>query len=343
VSEPDPGRYLLPEAENRRIFAERIVPHLLTGRAPQEIPTVVFLIGQPGAGKSRISAVIGDQLDRRGGFVDIDTDLYKPYHPEYDRLLAQDDTLMALHTGPDGRAWMARAHEYVRAQHINALIQEISDSPESVAHVMRQYCAAGFQVEVMIMAVSKPLSDQGIINRYHEQVRERGHGRLTVQAKADQSYAGILELADLVDQEQLADVVGVFRRGQGLPRYANSLDARRQWVAPARLRAAIADERVRPWTPEESADYRRTQQKLRRELGTEWAARLDEIERGAKALLSPSDREPTPEPRPGAQDFWRFRKTAPQVISDAREQVSTADADGTPNRHDHIQQHGYEP
>jgi hypothetical protein len=307
VSEPHPGRYLLPEAENRRIFAEEIVPELLAGRTAQDLPTAVFLIGQPGAGKSRISAVIGDQLDRWGGFVDVDTDLYKPYHPDYDRLLTQDDTLMALYIGPDGRAWMARAHEYVQTQRINALVQEIGQDPESVAAVMRNYRAAGFQVEAVFLAVSKPMSDQGIINRYHEQVRERGHGRLTVQAKADQSYAGILELADLVDREQLADLVGVFRRGEGQPRYANSLGPHQRWQAPAQLRTAIVAERSRPWTPQESADFRHTQQKLRREIGAEWQARLDDIDGSAAPLLLGSNSAPTVDAPPGAHDFWRYR------------------------------------
>lgn len=47
-------RYRLPKEENERIFRERIVPDLLQGRASQDTPTVVVLVGQPGAGKSRV-------------------------------------------------------------------------------------------------------------------------------------------------------------------------------------------------------------------------------------------------------------------------------------------------
>ncbi|MDT0573098.1 hypothetical protein RM704_37560 [Streptomyces sp. DSM 3412] len=47
-------RHRLSDAENRRIFRERIVPDLPAGRVGQETtPTVVFLVGRPGAGKSR--------------------------------------------------------------------------------------------------------------------------------------------------------------------------------------------------------------------------------------------------------------------------------------------------
>ncbi|MET9987864.1 zeta toxin family protein [Streptomyces rochei] len=100
--------------ENERIFRERIVPDLLEGRASQETPTVVFLVGQPGAGKSRVTELVAAQLNRHGGFVDADSDLYKPYHPAYAARMAQDDTLMAAYTRADGRAWMAQAEQDVR-------------------------------------------------------------------------------------------------------------------------------------------------------------------------------------------------------------------------------------
>nr|WP_278045851.1 zeta toxin family protein [Streptomyces sp. BK022] len=63
----------------------------------------------------------------------MDSDLYKPYHPQYAQLMAQDDRLMTLYTGPDGRAWMRQAQQFVRGedplsngQKLNALVQEIA-------------------------------------------------------------------------------------------------------------------------------------------------------------------------------------------------------------------------
>ncbi|CAL9332526.1 zeta toxin family protein [Streptomyces sp. enrichment culture] len=85
-------RHRLSPEENERIFRERIVPDLLEGRASQETPTVVFLVDQPGAGKSRVTELVAAQINRHGGFVDVDSDLYKPYHPAYAELMAQDAT-----------------------------------------------------------------------------------------------------------------------------------------------------------------------------------------------------------------------------------------------------------
>lgn len=277
--------YLLPEAENRRIFHQEIVPDKMWGIQPQQQPVVVFLVGQPGAGKSRVSAMVATVLNARGGFVDIDSDLYKPYHPDYDALMAEDDKLMAAFTRADGRAWMAQAHQYVREHKLHAVIQETSQNGQAVAETMTAYRDAGFRVEVMAMGVAKAMSDQGIVARYHEQVKDRGSGRLTVQKNADESYRGILELATLIDTGRLADQVGVYRRGEGAPRYANALDDTGQWQQPAALAAALETERSRPWTETETRDFLRTHGLLRRELGPEWSTALTRIEQLAQPLM----------------------------------------------------------
>ncbi|MFJ8162136.1 zeta toxin family protein [Streptomyces sp. NPDC096136] len=285
-------RHRLPDAENQRIFRDHIVPDLLTGRVPQAPPTVVFLIGQPGAGKSRVSEVIAGLLDRHGGFVDVDSDLYKPYHPAYDALLAQDDTLMAACTRADGRAWMARAEEYVRAHGLHAVVQETSQNAQAVEEKMRAHRRSGARVEGLFMGVPRAMGNQGIVHRYVEQLADRGQGRLTVQANADESYDGILELADRVDSRGLLDLAVVYRHGEARPRYSNTTDASGTWTGPPALSRALRNERTRPWTRAESAGFTATQLHLRetaRTLGPEWPDRLAGIERQAAPLLHPTD------------------------------------------------------
>jgi predicted ABC-type ATPase len=274
VSDPAAPDFLLPPPEGRRIFCEEIVPELLTGPDPQDEPVVVFVVGQQGAGKSRVAEMIGHALDRRGGFVELDSDLYKPYHPAYNKLMRGDDKLMAAYLGPDSWAWLAQAHDYVRSRHLNALKHETAQDSRGAAVHLRTYRDAGFRIEVMFLAVPAAMSNQGILSRYAEQVADRGHGRLTVQANADRAYAGVLDLADIIDHEHLADYAGVFRRGDAIPRYETS-ERRPQASRP--LSEAIDRERERPWTPAEAADFLRTHRKLRAQLSAQWTVRLDEI------------------------------------------------------------------
>ncbi|MFF5447213.1 zeta toxin family protein [Streptomyces sp. NPDC012888] len=287
MTDAEAARHLLTERQNRRIFLDQIVPQQFAGRSRQDTPTVVVLVGQPGAGKTRVGHALAEALNERGGFVEVDSDLYKPYHPAYARLLQQDDGLMAAYIRADGRRWMARAHAYVRENRLNAIIQETSQDADAVADTLQAYRRSGTRIEAVFLAVSEAMSNQGIVNRYHEQVKERGSGRLTVQANADRSYTGIVHLARLVDEHKLADHVAVIRRGEGRPRYANALDGAGEWQAPPTLAPALEAERSRPWTPAETADFLRSQAKLRTESAPEWTAPLTRIEALARPLRTP--------------------------------------------------------
>ncbi|GAB7109608.1 hypothetical protein JCM4814A_79230 [Streptomyces phaeofaciens JCM 4814] len=204
--------------------------------------------------------------------------------------MAQDDTLMAAYTRADGRAWMAKAEEYVRTHGLHAIVQETSQNARAVEAKMRAYRDGGARVEGLFMGVPQPMSNQGIVARYFEQLADRGQGRLTVQANADESYQGILALADLVDRGTLVDLASIYRRGESNPRYTNSLDELGNWIDAPALRAALEAERTRPWTGPESEAFVTTQLRLReagRGLGGEWSARLARIEEQARPLLTP--------------------------------------------------------
>lgn len=322
VSDPDAAKYLLPAARGRRIFLEEIVPDLLAGREPQHSPIVAFVVGQHGAGKTRTASMVGDVLAERGGYADLDSDLYKPYHPGYRELMSRDDILMAAYIGPDSWAWLAQAHEYARDNRINVLKPETGQDSRGAAAHMRAYRDAGYRVEVLVMAVPAAMSNQGIVSRYHEQVADRGHGRMTVQANADRAYTGILDLAASIDRERLADEVAVFRRGEAGPRYGNALDTAGQWRAAPSLRASIEAERERRWTAGETADFQRTQAKLRRELGPEWTAQLDAILRQAEPYMSGPSRTareaPAPYiPHPGWQQRFVEREAEADIEPEA--------------------------
>jgi hypothetical protein len=290
LTDPQAQRYVLPAEDNTRIFREDIVPDLFTGRERQAQPLAMVLMAQQGAGKTRVAAAIAQVLNARGGFIDVDTDLYKPYHPKYDELIQLDDRMMAAYTGPDGRAWMDQAQAYVREHKLNVLLQETGQSPAFLARTLQDYRSAGFRVEVVALAVHESVSQQGIIHRYHEQVKERGHGRLTVPEKAALAYQGIPDAALLIDEQRLADFTTVVRRGEDVPRYRNKLvDGR--WQEEPRFREAIKTERVRRLTSAEAADFISVQAKLRAEMGPQWHGRLDIIEAAATALMSPQDQE----------------------------------------------------
>jgi UDP-N-acetylglucosamine kinase len=53
----------------------------------------------------------------------VNSDFYKPYHPEYGQLLAEDDKTAAVYTSLDGRRWTAMAKQDLTARRVDIVIE----------------------------------------------------------------------------------------------------------------------------------------------------------------------------------------------------------------------------
>ncbi|BAL86505.1 putative zeta toxin [Actinoplanes missouriensis 431] len=287
MSDIDPTRYLLSEADSKLIFQSRIVPSELLRAPSQRDPVVVFVAGQPGAGKTRTTEAVKNHLDQRGGAAVVNSDFYKPFHPEYSRLLAEDDRNAAPYTSMDGRRWMAMAEEHLIGKRADVIIETTMRDPGDFAEPAAMFRAQGYRVEAAIMAVPEALSRLGIVHRYHDQVQELGHGRLTAQSNHDASYHGVAAAARAIDQDRIVDAATVYRRGnQEL--ITNQLTDGGNWRWPDRSIARTIDiERNRPWTAEETSAFTRTLAKLGREMGPAWHDELASIGKLALPFATP--------------------------------------------------------
>lgn len=303
MSEPDLHRYVLSEAEHERIFREEIVPTELAGAVSQARPVVVFVGGQPGAGKTATAAMIRALLDRRGGAAHVCGDVFKPYHPHYERLLREDDATAGMYTRLDTRHWHAKAEAYVLEERVDAVVETAMTGPDGFVEPARRFAAAGYRVEAAILAVPAALSRLGILARYARQLEVDERGRAVSKENHDTCYRGLVETADQIDRGRLADAVTVYRRGNDVV-YRNRLTADRQWQQSPATRAAIEAERARQLTPKAADAFARTLTRLRSQLGPRWSADLDEVETLARPLLPRShggrtgaQPDPAPDPR----------------------------------------------
>src|SRR6266550_6974860 len=89
----------LSESESQRIFSEAIAP-VITSRVGADrpvTPRVIMLGGQPGSGKtSRLRFPAEDELKGAGGFITIDADQLRTYHPQWEALSQEDDSTAAV-------------------------------------------------------------------------------------------------------------------------------------------------------------------------------------------------------------------------------------------------------
>jgi UDP-N-acetylglucosamine kinase len=286
LSDIDPRRYLLSEAAARRIFEERVVPRELAVGTPQAAPHAVFVGGQPGAGKTLTARAVVDRLRKRGTSIVVNSDFYKPFHPEYRRLLAEDDKTAAAYISLDGRRWKAMAEQYLRDRRVDVVSETTMRDPGDFLEPARVFDEAGYQSEAVIIAVPQAMSRLGIVARYHEQVQATGHGRLTLRANHDGSYAGLLHAAREIDEHFLVDRVAVIRRGNELL-YSNEPRGPGQWKQPPGTVAAIDAERSQTWSIAQAQRFLGDLQRLGEQLGTEWQPELRSIRELATAHLPP--------------------------------------------------------
>ncbi len=284
----------LPPNVHERIFRERIVPELLTSAAPQTHPVAILLGGQPGVGKSSTKGALHEALVSRGGAVDFSADLMRPYHTGFTDLLRGDERVLRdLDTAidEDARAWVDKAVAYASDRRINVIFDSNLANAERARSIIAQFTDAGYQTEVVFIAGSSALSRLGVLERYQRQIEEQGIGAYCPPKIHDRNYQGVLGTAKLIDTgEIVVDAVNVYRRGGGNPLHTNRRNAHRHWVNEPCAQQAIADERLRPWSPTESSWFISKATDLADRLADPFAGDLREAVERAQPLLQPVDR-----------------------------------------------------
>lgn len=259
--------YLLSDAESRRIFEEEIAPNELQPslvsnhhhRDDGKQPLAVLIVGQTGAGKTRLAPVLLDAVAAIGRtpahFI---ADTYKAYHPAYAGIVAEKPAIASPATGTDARKWLAMACERAVELRLDVLVESACRHPDDFRGLAATFHSSGYVVLVAVLAVREELSLLGTAARYYRKLPEARSGklplRLTPRKVHDESYAGLSDAAAFVDESPDADAVVVVRRGE-LVAYSNRRvpggSSDRAWRGPGTVRGALEVERERPLTRSE--------------------------------------------------------------------------------------------
>lgn len=242
--------YELSELERDTIFRERIVPVRFGERRRVDQPTVHFVGGQPGAGKSNLQQrLITDIEDEQGEntVVNIVGDDLRIFHPRYSELLEQGDEQAAYYTDLDSGAWVERAIERSLDLHTNVVIEGTLRRPELTAGTAERYRSVGFTAELHVMVVHEFISRLSIVGRYLKAVQREGHGRYTMRAAHDEPYHKLPEsLATLTNSGSFEHIKLYNREGQVVSQTASGDEQ-----AAERLRQALYNERQASLLPTE--------------------------------------------------------------------------------------------
>lgn len=206
--------YGLPQALLEEIFQQVIAPDYLlrSNPEPQPRPEAILLGGQPGAGKSTTAPQFHREFARRGGLVWVTWDDFRPFHPDYERLLIERPADMPDVTRPAARWWQDRAAAYLRAGRYHALLEGGFRDPGTVLATAERFAEAGYGVRVCTLAVPAVLSRLGIIERFARQVEVAGTGRWTTAASHDADYSGTVEVLRLAEASPAVSRISLLTR-----------------------------------------------------------------------------------------------------------------------------------
>ena len=133
---------------------------------------MVFVGGQPGDGKATITAMVKAVLRRRGRPVVLSATAYEPYHPRFHEPITDVPTTAGKYVAADGRRWLAQAEELVIEERYDAIVETEFLDPDGFAASAARFQAAGFQVEVAILAMHEARSRFGVLERAHARAGE---------------------------------------------------------------------------------------------------------------------------------------------------------------------------
>ncbi|MFC4506076.1 MULTISPECIES: zeta toxin family protein [Streptomyces] len=244
---------VLTEDQHAEILASQILPAWTKDAVPQQRPVVVLVAGPPGGGKSTLCELLLAVLDQRGGAVLVGRDLYKTAHPEYAALLHRDERTAGVRVRPDVLRWQAEVEEYVRRKQFDAVVETPLADPEEARAATLAYRAAGYRVEVVVLASAQAVTQLSVLDRFL--ASEDGTGRYVSWDNLDRCVHGLPRSIAVIEAEQLADRLMVVRRDLDVL-FDNELTEDGVWRSSAGAHQTHAAELARPWTAPETWRFR---------------------------------------------------------------------------------------
>ncbi|OIJ87371.1 Zeta toxin family protein [Streptomyces sp. MUSC 14] len=291
-----------------------VPPSVLGGAVPQTRPVVVYVLGQPGSGKTTVIDLVHAALTARGGAVRVDRDTYKNVHPRYGRYLAEDVRTAGVRVRPETYRWQAVVEARVREGRYDTVVEVPVSRPQEFLASVAADRQAGCWVEVVALAVSWAVSQSSTLERDLRLIQEGRAPRYVSWDNHDTCADALVPTLAAVEAGHLADRVFVIRRGTEAALdvvYANELGPGGRLLRPADAAGAVLTEWRRPWSARETGRVRRQLAAAERRLADpalpeDWALALSRTSERAAALAKPVRRIAQPRREAPGVDYHRL-------------------------------------
>ncbi len=219
-----PEHLILPdELEQLKPIVSAI---FLTKNAYTVEPTGILLGGQPASGKTGLIRFI-QQQNRDKAFVVINGDALRSYHPRSEAILSYYGLDAPKYTQPFSNALV----EWLKAECIrlryNFIIEGTMRTLAVIEQTAKSLKQADFSVEGHVLAVAREDSLLGVCQRFEDDLRQTGVGRMSPIATHDEAYERIpVNLTTAIRGQCFNRVVIYTRAGEGQVRLLYTIDTK---------------------------------------------------------------------------------------------------------------------
>lgn len=212
-----------------RIFERRILSsYNLATAQPAIRPTVLFLAGQPGAGKSQAQDALRAQFGLDGdGIAVIDADDFRRFDPIYRRMIRIDPRAAATARQPVAAYWADKAMWHAAASRWSAVISCTLGTLTSAQDRVGRFLDSGYRVIVAMAATHEALSRIGILRRFYDALHDPSAAPRFVPADVhNECYRGLLAtahwLGEAASRDPRLEVLLWYRRGSARQVHADA-------------------------------------------------------------------------------------------------------------------------
>ena len=203
--------YKLTKEEHKKI-GDIINQTMLLGKIPQQNPVAIIDIGPPGSGKTGLNGYAVNQFENQG-IVVVNNDELRPFHPKADEIARLYPEYYNKITNEDSKFWTDDLVEKAIANRVNVLYEGTGRKIEIFKRMIDKM--SGYKIIVRAMAVNELNCLMSIVERYDEQVKQKGWGRIVSATTFYKAYdEEMLNTIDTFEKSGMVDTVEVYMRGK---------------------------------------------------------------------------------------------------------------------------------
>lgn len=192
------------------VFIRDIAPALFGADVASENPTLVFLAGQPGAGRSRLvhGLLRGDQ----GDVATVSVDDLAAFHPDFLELTRWRPLDAPSAMSPIVVEWLSHSIEHAISTRRSLLLEATVNNPETAFGTAAAFADVGFTTRIVVVAARRSESLLTTASRFFNARRAMLPARFTDRGVHDRGWVGTHALVREAEASARVDRLTILSR-----------------------------------------------------------------------------------------------------------------------------------